>query len=296
MAAAARRRTRVLLTGADGQLGRALQACAGDRFEWLAFNRRSLDITQAAAVTAAVAGSRPDWIVNAAAYTAVDRAETDRDAAFAINAEGAAHLARAAARSGARMAQVSTDYVFDGTAARPYRPDDTTGPLNVYGSSKLAGETFTRDILGDRALIVRTSWVYAAEGHNFLRTMLKLLRERDTLRVVEDQIGTPTHAASLAAAVVASIEHQGSGIHHWTDAGVASWYDFAVAIQEEALRNGFDVAGCRVEPIPTREYPTPAARPPCSLLDKDSLRALTGNDGRHWREELRLSFKALGPA
>ncbi|AHE98561.1 dTDP-4-dehydrorhamnose reductase [Thioalkalivibrio paradoxus] len=285
---------RILITGAGGQLGRELQRLTAERYEALALDRSALDITDAAKVTAAVEAFRPDWIVNAAAYTAVDRAETEPDRAFAINRDGSAQLARAARMLGAHMVQVSTDYVFDGRLARPYRPDDATAPLNVYGRSKLAGEQAVHDTLGDSALILRTSWVYAAHGGNFLLTMLRLMRERSELRVVEDQVGTPTHAASLASAILAAIEAGASGVHHWSDAGVASWYDFAVAIQEEAQLSGFDVAGCRVVPIPAREYPTPAVRPPCSLLDKGSLRALIGQPGRPWRQELRAALRALG--
>lgn len=280
-------RIRILLTGAGGQLGREVQAVADARFALLPLDRDGLDITDSAAVDAVVGSFRPHWIVNAAAYTAVDQAESDPDGAFAINRDGPANLARAAKSAGARMVQVSTDYVFGGDLARPYRPDDVTGPVNVYGRSKLAGETAVREILGEEALVLRTSWVYAGHGRNFLLTMLRLLRERSELRVVEDQVGTPTSAVSLAGAVLAAVAGGIVGTHHWTDAGVASWYDFALAIREDGERAGLATSRCRVVPIPTVEYPTPARRPACSLLDKTALRSACGVTGRHWREELR---------
>jgi dTDP-4-dehydrorhamnose reductase len=286
-------RIRILLTGASGQLGREVQAAADSRFELLPLDRGGLDITDAASVGAAVGSFRPHWIVNAAAYTAVDRAEGDAEGAFAINRDGPANLALAAKSTGARMVQVSTDYVFGGELARPYRPDDVTGPVNVYGRSKLAGEVAVRQALGDDVLVLRTSWVYAGHGRNFLLTMLRLMRERSELRVVEDQVGTPTSAASLARAVLAAVGQGIVGTHHWTDAGVASWYDFALAIQEEGARAGLDTARCHVLPIPTDEYPTPARRPASSLLDKTSLRSASGITGRHWREELCEVLRAL---
>jgi dTDP-4-dehydrorhamnose reductase len=286
-------RIRILLAGAGGQLGREVQAVADARFELLPLDRAGLDITDAAAVNSAVGSFRPHWVVNAAAYTAVDQAESDLDGAFAINRDGPSNLARAAKSQGARMVQVSTDYVFGGDLARPYRPDDATGPVNVYGRSKLAGEAAVRAALGEEALVLRTSWVYAGHGRNFLLTMLRLMRERSELRVVEDQIGTPTGAASLARAVLAAVAGDIVGTHHWTDAGVASWYDFALAIQEEGARAGLETARCRVLPIPSHEYPTPARRPACSLLDKTALRSASGITGRHWREELREVLRAV---
>jgi len=201
----------------------------------------------------------------------VDKAESEPEAAFAINREGAANLARAAELVKARMVHISTDYVFDGRQARPYKPDDPVNPLNVYGESKLAGESAIREVLGDNLLIIRTAWVYAAHGKNFLTTMLRLMREQDELRVVEDQIGTPTSAVSLASVILMSVSSNLTGIHHCTDAGVASWYDFAIAIRE--LVTDLDIKSCRIHPIQTVEYQTPAKRPICSVLDKTSLRA-----------------------
>lgn len=284
---------RILLTGSGGQLGQAFARIAAPASELLPLGREALNVSDPAAVDQTVAEFRPDWIVNAAAYTAVDQAESHADDAFAINGQGAAHLAAAAARYAARMVHVSTDYVFDGKGSRPYRPNDPTAPLNVYGRSKLAGEQAVLAALGESALVLRTSWVYAASGRNFPLTMLRLLREREELRIVEDQVGTPTSASSLARAVLAAIRNEVTGVHHWTDAGAATWYDFAVAVQDEGQRIGLVDSRCRIVPIPAREYPTPAQRPHYSLLDKTSLRMGIGTHGNPWRAELRATLNTL---
>lgn len=277
---------RILITGAGGQVGTELRKAAPPRVTLLALNRASLDVTDRAAVDAAVSGFRPHWIVNAAAYTGVDRAETERDAAFAINRDGAANLAKAAADAGAKMLHVSTDYVFDGRQSRPYRVNDPPAPINVYGESKLAGELVVRDTLGDRACILRTSWLYAAQGRNFLLTMLKLMPERSELRVVEDQIGTPTSAAGLASAIYAAMDASLSGTYHWTDAGVGSWYDFAAAIQALAGARSESVRRCRILPISGDEYPAAARRPAYSVLDKSAIRGALDIPPMDWRKAL----------
>lgn len=279
---------RILLTGASGQVGIALQQSMPDSVELLALEHKALDITNRNAVAEAVMRFRPDWVINAAAYTAVDKAESEPEAAFAINRDGSAHIAQAAAEANAYMVQISTDYVFDGEQSRPYLPDDPVNPINVYGESKLAGEDATRETLGEQALILRTSWVYAPHGHNFLTTMLRLMRERDELKVVEDQIGTPTSAHSLASAILTAIARNVTGTHHWTDAGVTSWYDFACAIGELAEIVGVFDCACRISPIQTTGYPTPAKRPACSLLDKQSMRSAIGGDGVEWKKALQL--------
>lgn len=278
---------RILLAGAGGQVGVALQQVMPEGVKLLALDRNALDITDRKAVAEAVNRIKPDWVINAAAYTAVDKAESEPELAFAINRDGAKHLAQAAADINARMVQISTDYVFDGEQARPYAPGDPVNPINVYGESKLAGEVVTREALGDRALILRTAWVYAPHGHNFLLTMLRFMRERDELRIVEDQVGTPTSAHSLANAIVAAMARNVTGTQHWTDAGAASWYDFACAIGELAEIAGFTFGACRVTPIPTSSYPTPARRPVSSLLDKQTMRNAIGDDGVHWKKALR---------
>lgn len=283
---------KALVTGAGGQLGRALIAAAPDGVDIIALDRAALDIGDAAAVAALVADHRPDVIVNAAAYTAVDKAEGETAEAARINSHGPAHLAAAARARGARLIHVSTDFVFDGTSSRAYRPEDQTAPLSVYGQTKLDGEIAALAENPD-TLIVRTAWVYAAGGRNFLETMLRLMAERDALSVVADQIGTPTHAVSLAKALWAMAARAERGIVHWTDAGVASWYDFAVAIREEALAAGLPIRVETIRPIATADYPTPAHRPAFSLLNKDAGWAI-GGLGRHWREELRDAVAARG--
>ena len=277
---------KVLVTGAGGQLGRALQATAPAGGDLLALDHAALDIGDAAAVAARVRETTPDLVVNAAAYTAVDKAEGDAEAARRINAEAPGHLATAAAAIGARFIHISTDFVFDGASGTPYRPDHPTAPLGVYGATKLAGERAVQ-AAHSGGLIVRTAWVYGDTGHNFVRTMLRLMAERHEVRVVADQVGTPTYAVGLARALWALDAAGAIGIHHWTDSGAASWYDFAIAIQEEALVLGLLARAVPVIPIATSDYPTPARRPSYSVLDKSAAVALVGAPAPHWRVHLR---------
>ena len=273
---------KLLIAGAGGQLGRALQARMPAGASVIAPPEVEFDITNPAQVAAVVAASGATHLVNAAAYTAVDKAESDLETARRINVDAVAILADAARAAGLKFVHVSTDFVFDGRSSTPYAPDAPTNPLGAYGVTKRDGELAA----GADALIVRTAWVYAAVGNNFVHTMLRLMRDRDELRVVADQIGTPTHAASLAGAIWTLAAHGATGTYHWTDAGAASWYDFAVAIQEEALARGLLTRAIPVIPIATRDYPTPAARPNYSVLDKTTTYAITG-PARHWRDELR---------
>lgn len=280
---------KVLIAGAGGQLGRALQACAPSGAVVTAPPEVIFDITDPEIVERIVTEHCPALVINAAAYTAVDKAELEATAAQRVNVNAVGLLASAARRVGAAFVQVSTDFIFDGTASRPYLPDAAPNPLGVYGRTKLEGEAAAVD-LHSAPLIVRTAWVYAAAGNNFVHTMLRLMRERPEVRVVADQIGTPTHAAGLARAVWALAAH--AGIFHWTDAGTASWYDFAVAIQEEALAVGLLSAAVPIIPIRTQDYPTPARRPSYSVLDKTNTWAITG-PASHWRAELRLCLAAI---
>jgi len=279
---------RVLVAGGSGQLARALRDTLPTGWQWLQPAQR-LDIRDRAAVRAAVAALQPELIVNAAAYTAVDKAEGDADEARRLNRDGAAHLAEGAAAVGARMVQVSTDFVFDGSKGRPYLPDDATAPLGVYGRSKREGEEVVQDVLGDAALILRTAWVYYAGGNNFVRTMLRVLRERPEVRVVADQVGTPTHAGGLAQAIWQLQTAGAGGVYHWTDAGVASWYDFAQAILEFGRAQEPQATWARLLPIRSEDYPTPARRPAYSVLDKTATWAITGVPP-HWRERLQLAL------
>lgn len=276
---------RALIAGAGGQLGRALQACVPAGVTVIAPPEAEFDITSPDSVAAAVAAARADIVVNAAAYTAVDKAETEPEIAHRINAAAVATLAAHAPK----LVHISTDFIFDGSASMPYAPNAAPNPLGVYGATKLGGEM----VAGPEALIIRTAWVYAARGGNFVHTMLRLMRERPEVRVVADQIGTPTHAAGLARTVWALAGER--GVFHWTDAGAASWYDFAVAIQEEALASGLLDRAVPVIPIRTSDYPTPAQRPAYSILDKTKTWAITG-PAAHWRHELRLCLQAMKEA
>jgi dTDP-4-dehydrorhamnose reductase len=284
---------KVLITGAGGQLGRALAATAPAGADIEAVDVAELDLADGAAIEARILASRPDWLLNAAAYTAVDKAESEESLALEINGHAVAAMAHTLATTGGRLAHVSTDFVFDGSSPRAYRPEDAPGPLSAYGRTKLAGE----QAAGPQALIVRTAWVYAAGGANFVRTMLRLMREKPELRVVADQIGTPTWATGLARTLWGLVDKQAQGIFHHSDAGTASWYDFAVAIQEEALALGLLERPIPIIPIPTSAYPTPARRPAFSLLDCSATRALLDDGHTHWRENLRTMLKeemALG--
>jgi dTDP-4-dehydrorhamnose reductase len=283
---------RVVVTGSRGQLGVELLQRVPAGTESIGLDRASLDIGDGDAVLARLREIRPVAIINAGAYTAVDRAESEADASHRANAEGPRHLAAAAAAVGARLLHVSTDFVFDGRQSSPYRPDDAPAPLGVYGASKLAGEQAVRDTAGVDALIVRTGWVYSAHGQNFVQTMLRVMRERPEVRVVADQIGTPTSTMTLADTLWTLLDRDAAvGTYHCSDAGAASWYDFACAIRELAQqRSGETLAPVR--PIATADYPTPARRPAYSVLDKTSTWAITG-PAPHWREPLREVIDAL---
>jgi len=274
---------KVLIVGGNGQLGKGLSRTAPAEASIVSHDIDTLDITDAGAIAAVVSEIQPDIVFNAAAYTAVDKAESEEEAALAVNATAVGYLADAARRTDARFVHVSTDFVFDGRSGVPYTPDALTAPIGAYGRTKLAGE----EAAGDDALIVRTAWVYAPNGGNFVRTMLRLMAERPEVRVVADQIGTPTYAPGLAAALWTMAAKGTKGIHHYTDAGACSWYDFAVAIQEEALAAGLLDKAVPVIPINASEYPTPAQRPHYSVLDKTSTFAVLGRPTPHWRENLR---------
>lgn len=284
---------RVIITGAGGQLGRELQRTAPANTGCVALSRERLDIADAVQVNDYLGRERPDLVINAAAYTAVDRAETEPQLAALANAEGPANLARACATHGVSLVHVSTDFVFDGESSRPYRPGDDTAPLGEYGRSKLAGERAVQAVLPG-ALVVRTGWVYSAWGNNFVKTMLRLMGEGGELKVVADQVGTPTWARGLAAFIWCAAGRSGRrGTYHWSDAGVCSWYDFAVAIAEEGAAAGLLEHLPRVRPIPGSEYPTPARRPSYSVLDKsDSWRDFE-IEGVHWRAQLRAMLQEL---
>ena len=285
-------RRQVLVTGARGQLGAALWRAAPPECQITGLDHAQLDITDRKAVHEAVARARPSLILNAAAYTAVDLAEQERDKAFAVNAVGPGFLAEAAVVHGARLIHVSTDYVFDGEKDTPYAPGEATAPLSVYGESKLAGERAVMQASRKRALVVRSAWVYANEGRNFLGTMRRLLREKSEVRVVNDQFGAPTHAASLARALWRWADLPlARGVRHWTDAGTTNWFGFASAIRNALASAEPDARLATLVPIPTSEYPTAARRPARAVLDC-SASYLEIGEAATWDAELRLCLAA----
>ena len=289
---------RVLVTGAHGQLGRELLRHAPADWTVVGLGAAQLDIRDAAQVAAQVERVRPQLIVNAAAYTAVDRAETEPARAWAVNRDGAAHLAQAAQQRGIALFQLSSDYVFAGDLRRPYREEDACRPLGVYGASKLGGEQAVRAGCS-RHLILRSSWVFGAHGHNFVKTMLRLGREREELAVVADQQGCPTSARSIAQALwhSAALWRRDAvlewGVYHFAGQPAVSWHEFAVEIFRQARESGLLVHIPRVRPITSQEYPTPARRPLWSVLDCSKGRARLGLELAPWQEELRLVLAEL---
>ena len=285
---------KVLITGRNGQVGWELQRTVPREWQIIALRSENLDIIDREKVLETVAQYAPSLIINAAAYTAVDKAELDREKAFAVNGDGAGNLAEAAKLNNARFIHISTDFVFDGGKSSPYLPGDKPNPLGVYGASKLKGEEKIFAHLNGEGILFRTAWVYSAHGANFVKTMLRLMRERDSLRVIADQAGTPTWAHSFAEVIwQVAARPELKGIYHWSDAGIASWYDFAVAIQEEAFQLGLLEKKIPIEPVPTSEYPTPAQRPPYSVLDKTATWKTLGCSGVHWRVNLRAMLKEV---
>lgn len=285
---------KIVITGARGQLGLTLQKyLSADQYELVPLTHSELDISDETAVNQTLTQIKPDAIINAAAYTAVDAAETDDLTARAANAAGPKNLARWTAKNRAYLIHMSTDFVFSGTSSRPYTPDDQTDPLSIYGRTKLEGELHSRYLAPDNCLVLRTSWVYSEFGKNFVLTMLRLMAEKDSLNVVADQIGTPSSTWSLARCIDACLTKKPVGILHWTDAGVASWYDFAVAIQDEAVRAGLLGHAIPVHAIPSARYPTPAKRPAFSVLDKSATIDALNCEPDHWRHELVSVIKRI---
>ncbi|MXN67199.1 dTDP-4-dehydrorhamnose reductase [Stappia sp. GBMRC 2046] len=282
----------ILLTGAGGQLGVEIARQAGDSaLELTALAHHELDVSEREAVLDAVSAVRPRVIINAAAYTAVDDAEADRQTAFAVNSDGPANLAEAAEKTGATLVHISTDYVFDGSKSLPYAETDETSPINVYGESKLAGETAVQSTCA-RHVILRTSWLYGLHGGNFVKTMLRLGKERDVLRIVSDQTGCPTYTGDLAAAILSICRRHvdgnppqdGFGLFHYAGAGQTSWYEFAREIFR--LSNAFGMKAPRLEAIATTDFPAKAPRPQNSALECSKIEAAYGLRARPWRSSL----------
>lgn len=285
---------RVLVTGGDGQLARALADAVPERWQICVAGREGIDITTPSSVRNAFDEFEPQLVINAAAYTAVDKAEQEPEKAFAINTDGARTLAEQCAETGARLIHISTDFVFDGRKSYPYQPDDTPHPMGVYGSSKREGERLVLETLDSNGLVIRTAWLYGAGGRNFVTGMLARMQQGQALKVVSDQVGTPTWTRTLADALWQIARKPGlDGIWHFTDAGVASWYDFAVAIQEEAEALGLLKSPVAITPVNSEAYKTAAMRPYYSVLDKSRTWEELGIVPVHWRLSLRGMLKEL---
>ncbi|BAZ41252.1 dTDP-4-dehydrorhamnose reductase [Calothrix sp. NIES-4101] len=292
----------ILLIGSNGQVGKELEKILNTQGNLVAIARPEIDLTNRDSIVNAITNSfgnqnNPQIIINAAAYTAVDKAESEVELATMINATAPAIMSEVAEKIGAALIHISTDYVFDGNNSQPYLETYPTNPVSVYGKTKLVGEEAIKKI-SSNYLILRTAWVYGCFGKsNFVKTMLRLGGEREEIRVVADQIGTPTWAKDIASAISSVIETSDiksiQGIYNYTNSGVASWYDFAVAIFEEAQNIGFPLQVKRVIPITTAEYPTPATRPAYSVLSGAKISAILGTFAPHWRQSLRNMLKDL---
>ena len=280
---------RILITGINGQLGQELQQTLASSAEVIGVAREKVDFSQPESLRQIIAEVKPDVAINSAAYTAVDKAESEFDVAMAVNGTAPGIIAEECQKLGIPLIHISTDYVFDGTKSYPYQDTDPTNPLSTYGKSKLAGEEAIRQNCENYA-IVRTAWVYGVGGKgNFVKTMLRLGSDKEEIRVVADQIGSPTWTGDLA---IASLSDQTPpGTYHYTNSGVASWYDFAIAIFEEASQLGWNLKVQRVVPITTSEYPTPAKRPAYSVLSCAKIAAVLGTHPPHWRQGLRQMLK-----
>lgn len=277
---------KVLVTGANGQLGQDLVSILQGIHEVFGFGSKELDVRNLEQCRLIFRQIKPDVIIHAAAYTAVDQAETDDDNAFAVNAFGSRHIAMAAEEIGAKLCYISTDYVFDGTSDKPYKEYDNTNPQSIYGKSKLAGELLVQS-LSNRYFIIRTSWVYGQHGNNFVKTMLKLGLEKPSLKVVADQIGSPTYTVDLCHFILDLISSEKYGIYHASNTGSCSWFEFAKAIFAES---GYST---QVEPCTTDEFPRPAPRPRHSVMDHQSIRANSFTDLRPWREALSEFIESI---
>lgn len=280
----------ILVTGSNGQLGKELQqlADAYPQYKFVFASREDLKLHHFPLVENFFLATKPQYCINCAAYTAVDKAESEKEMAILVNGEAVGHLAAICKKYQTKLIHVSTDYVFDGESETPYKEDDTTNPKNVYGASKLLGEQLCMKENAD-SIIIRTSWVYSSFGHNFVKTMMRLMSERNEINVVSDQIGSPTYAADLAKTIldiIASGKWE-SGIYHYSNEGKISWYEFAVAIKELTGSN------CSINPIPTSAYPTPAKRPHYSLLDKERIKAVFQITVPSWKSSLQRCIAAI---
>ena len=282
----------IVVIGNAGQLSFELVRILGE--DTICLGPEDTDITNEAVLSERLSKLAPSVIINAAAYTAVDKAEEDFDLCHAINATAVENLAKYCKQSGAFLVHVSTDYVFNGHKGSPYLTDDTIEPQGVYGKTKADGEKALLELLPNASCLIRTAWVYSSHGNNFVKTMLRLMADKPQLSVIDDQIGTPTWAKGLAEVCVSAAQNKTQGVYHWTDEGVASWYDFALAIQELGIEKGLLSAAIPVLPIPSSQYPTPASRPHYSVLDKTSTRdTFSSLNLTHWRTQLSAMMDEL---
>ena len=284
----------ILVFGSSGQLAQSLRDTQQDK-EPIFVDRNTCDLADPSRVDAILERQKPGLIINAAAYTAVDKAEEESGLAQLINEASVRRMAAYAHANNARLIHLSTDFVFDGTKQSPYLPGDPTGPSAEYGASKLAGELAALQEAPEATMIIRTAWVYSEHGNNFVKTMLRLMSEKLELGVVDDQRGSPTYAGNLADMIWQIHEHElfTPGIYHWTDEGNITWCDFARAIQEEALDSGQLAKAIPINPITTDDYPTPAARPAYSVLNNTKLAKLVGIEPTPWRQNLKLMLSRL---
>ena len=281
---------KILITGSNGQLGKELKQLESSfpQYEFVFLSREDLPIHHFELLRNFFKGYHPQYLINCAAYTAVDRAEAEKDLAFQVNAEAVGVMAAVCKEYNTKLIHISTDYVFDGTATKPYTEEAPTNPQSVYGASKLKGEQEALQFNPD-AIIIRTAWVYSEFGKNFVKTMLKLMSEREEINVVSDQVGSPTYAADLATVIlqIISSEKWVPGIYHYSNDGVISWYDFAVAIKE------LTASSCKINPITTAQYPTPAKRPAYSVLDKSKIQSAFNIPEKNWKESLSVCLDNL---
>jgi dTDP-4-dehydrorhamnose reductase len=285
---------KVLLIGCNGQLGHSLADTAPSSVEIIGLDLPELDITDAVAVLEICSEIRPDVIINAAAYTAVDQAETEVALATAVNVDGPRNIAKATRSIDSRLIHISTDFVFDGQGSTPYRADTSPNPLSVYGQTKRDGELAVLEAAPNSTVVIRTSWLYSKTGSNFVKTMLRLMSEKDELGIVADQTGTPTWSDSLAKAIWEFARVPAlNGIFHWSYLGETTWRGFAVAIQEEALSLGLLKSAIPIRPITTADYPTPAIRPPYSVLDCSKTHSAINMRPQEWRANLREMLKGM---
>jgi len=285
----------ILVFGFTGQLAQSLRDTKPDCDQLDFVARDQCDLAEVGQVNAILEQYKPEFIINSAAYTSVDRAEEESELAHLVNRRAIQAMAVHVHEHDAKLIHVSTDFVFDGAKTSPYQPGEPTGPLGVYGSSKLAGELVALKAAPESTMIIRTSWLYSEYGNNFVKTMLRLMAERDELGVVDDQLGSPTYARGFAESVwqIVNDELFSPGIYHWTDAGGISWYEFAVAIQEEAREIGLLKGGIPIKGIGTSDYPTLAERPAYSVLDNGKLAKLIGTAPIPWRDNLKRMLLRL---